>query len=81
MTIFMQQEKTAVVTGSSTGNGFETSLMLARNGFYTYATMRNVDKSEGIVDVARKDGLPLEVLQHLLKMLLIQYSENVEELM
>ena len=59
----MQQEKTAVVTGSSTGNGFETSLMLARNGFYTYATMRNVDKSEGIVDVARKDGLPLEVLQ------------------
>jgi NAD(P)-dependent dehydrogenase (short-subunit alcohol dehydrogenase family) len=63
MTIFMQQEKTAVVTGSSTGNGFETSLMLARNGFYTYATMRNVDKSEGIVDVARKDGLPLEVLQ------------------
>jgi NAD(P)-dependent dehydrogenase (short-subunit alcohol dehydrogenase family) len=63
MTIFMQQEKTAVVSGSSTGNGFETSLLLARNGFYTYATMRNVDKSDGIVDVARKDGLPLEVLQ------------------
>jgi NAD(P)-dependent dehydrogenase (short-subunit alcohol dehydrogenase family) len=60
---FMQQEKTAMVTGSSTGNGFETSLMLARNGFYTYATLRNVDKSKRITDVVSKDDLPLEVLQ------------------
>ncbi len=30
-----------VVTGSSTGIGFETSLFLARNGFYTY---RNFSK-------------------------------------
>jgi NAD(P)-dependent dehydrogenase (short-subunit alcohol dehydrogenase family) len=59
----MQQERTTIVTGSSTGNGFETSLMLARNGFYTYATMRNLDKSKTITDIARKDGLPLEVLQ------------------
>ena len=34
----------AVVTGSSSGIGFETSLTLARNGFYTYATMRNLKK-------------------------------------
>ena len=60
---FMQQEKTAMMTGSSTGNGFETSLMLARNGFYTYATWRNVDKSKRITDVVSKDDLPLEVLQ------------------
>ena len=33
-----QQEDIAVVTGSSTGIGFETSLLLARNGFYTYTT-------------------------------------------
>jgi NAD(P)-dependent dehydrogenase (short-subunit alcohol dehydrogenase family) len=39
----MQQEKTvAVVTGSSTGIGYETSLTLARNGFHTYATMRKI---------------------------------------
>ena len=56
-------EKTAMVTGSSTGNGFETYLMLARNGFYTYATLRNVDKSKRITDVVSKDDLPLEVLQ------------------
>ena len=30
----------AVVTGSSSGIGFETSLLLAKSGFYTYATMR-----------------------------------------
>jgi NAD(P)-dependent dehydrogenase (short-subunit alcohol dehydrogenase family) len=38
----------AIVTGSSSGIGFETSLTLARNGFYTYATMRNVRKSVSI---------------------------------
>lgn len=55
--------KVAVVTGSSSGIGFETSVLLARNGFYTYATMRNIDKSNKIADVAKRDNLPLEVLQ------------------
>ena len=41
-----QQGKVAVVTGSSSGIGFETSLLLARKGFYTYATMRNLNKSQ-----------------------------------
>jgi NAD(P)-dependent dehydrogenase (short-subunit alcohol dehydrogenase family) len=40
----MKEEKVAVVTGTSTGIGYETSLSLARNGFITYATMRNVNK-------------------------------------
>jgi NAD(P)-dependent dehydrogenase (short-subunit alcohol dehydrogenase family) len=31
-----------IVTGSSSGIGFETALTLARNGFYTYATMCSV---------------------------------------
>src|ERR671910_41611 len=43
--------KVAVVTGSSTGIGYETSLTLARNGFLTYATMRNLNKSENIKSV------------------------------
>jgi NAD(P)-dependent dehydrogenase (short-subunit alcohol dehydrogenase family) len=30
----MQQKNIALVTGSSSGIGFETSLMLARAGFY-----------------------------------------------
>ena len=43
-----EQEKIAVVTGSSSGIGYETSLILARNGFITYATMRNLNKSDNI---------------------------------
>jgi NAD(P)-dependent dehydrogenase (short-subunit alcohol dehydrogenase family) len=55
--------KVAVVTGSSSGIGYETSLMLARNGFLTYATMRNVNKSENIKSVAIKENLPIRVNQ------------------
>jgi NAD(P)-dependent dehydrogenase (short-subunit alcohol dehydrogenase family) len=58
----MQQKNIALVTGSSSGIGFHTSLFLARAGFYTYATMRNLDKSSKIIDIAQKDNLPLEVL-------------------
>ena len=39
-------EKVALVTGSSSGIGYETALALARDGFYTYATMRNTSKGE-----------------------------------
>src|SRR5215211_6489729 len=53
----------AVVTGSSSGIGFETSLTLARNGFYTYATIRNIRKSASIKQMANKEALLLEVIQ------------------
>jgi len=59
----MQHTKVAVVTGCSSGIGFETSLLLAMNGFYTYATMRNIDESNKIADLAKRDNLPLEVLR------------------
>jgi short-subunit dehydrogenase len=53
----------AVVTGSSTGIGFETSLLLARNGFYTYATMRDPDKKGDIIEkIANNENLPIKVL-------------------
>ncbi|HEY6885998.1 MAG TPA: SDR family oxidoreductase [Nitrososphaeraceae archaeon] len=59
----MKAEKVAVVTGTSTGIGYETSLMLARNGFLTYATMRNLNKSENIKLIATKEKLPIHVKQ------------------
>jgi NAD(P)-dependent dehydrogenase (short-subunit alcohol dehydrogenase family) len=55
--------KVAIVTGSSSGIGFETSLLLARNGFFSYATMRNPDKSNKIIELKQKQRLPLEVLK------------------
>ena len=56
-------QKVAVVTGSSSGIGFETSLTLARSGFFTYATMRNLGKGASIKSVATKEGLPIRVAQ------------------
>jgi NAD(P)-dependent dehydrogenase (short-subunit alcohol dehydrogenase family) len=58
-----QEKKVAVVTGSSTGIGYVTSLALARKGFLTYATMRNLGKSDEIKSVAEKEKLPLRVAQ------------------
>ena len=55
--------KVAVVTGSSSGIGYETSLTLARNGFLTYATMRNLNKSGNIKSVADKEKLSLKIVQ------------------
>ena len=57
------KEKVAMVTGSSSGIGFETALTLARNGFLTYATMRNLAKSDNIKAVADKDHLPIRIVQ------------------
>jgi NAD(P)-dependent dehydrogenase (short-subunit alcohol dehydrogenase family) len=59
----INKTKVAIVTGSSSGIGFETSLLLARNGFFTYATMRNPDKSNKIIELKQKERLPLEVLK------------------
>lgn len=60
----MTQKQVAVVTGSSSGIGFETSLALARNGFHTYATMRKVEgKSNQIIDISKKEDLPLQAIQ------------------
>jgi NAD(P)-dependent dehydrogenase (short-subunit alcohol dehydrogenase family) len=55
--------KVAVVTGSSSGIGYETALMLARNGFLTYATMRNLSKSENVKSIAAKENLPIRITQ------------------
>jgi len=56
-------EKVALVTGSSTGIGFETSLALARDGFYTFATMRDIVKGEKIKEIAGKENLSIEIIE------------------
>lgn len=59
----MTNQKVAVVTGSSSGIGYETSLVLARNGFRTYATMRNLEKAKTISEVAKKEKLDLHTIK------------------
>jgi NAD(P)-dependent dehydrogenase (short-subunit alcohol dehydrogenase family) len=45
--------------------GYETSHILARNGFHTYATMRRLEgeRSNQILGVAENENLPLQVIQ------------------
>jgi NAD(P)-dependent dehydrogenase (short-subunit alcohol dehydrogenase family) len=60
----MQGEKSvALITGSSSGIGFETAVLLARNGFHTYASMRNLEKSKNIIEIANREKLTLQVVQ------------------
>ncbi|MBV9175962.1 MAG: SDR family oxidoreductase [Nitrososphaeraceae archaeon] len=59
----MQQEKVAIVTGSSSGIGYETSILLSKNGFHTYAAVRNLDKSKSLIDIAKKDDLLIDVVE------------------
>lgn len=57
------QKAVAVVTGSSTGIGFETSLALSRKGFRTCATMRDTQKSVHLENIARQEELPIKVFE------------------
>lgn len=59
----MSNQRVAVVTGASSGIGYETSLTLARNGFVTYATMRSLNKGENIKTAAEEEKLPLKIVQ------------------
>ena len=57
------KNKVALVTGSSSGMGFATAIMLARAGIHTYASMRNLKKSKIITELASTENLPLQVVQ------------------
>jgi NAD(P)-dependent dehydrogenase (short-subunit alcohol dehydrogenase family) len=56
-------EKVALVTGSSSGIGFETALALARENYFTYASMRNTSKAVKIQEIAKKENLNLTVIE------------------
>lgn len=53
----------ALVTGASSGLGFETSLMLAEKGFQVYATMRNFKKQIDLKNEATKRNVDLTILE------------------
>ncbi len=57
------RQKVAIVTGSSSGIGYATSLLLARKGLYTYASARNIDKSASLQSIAGAERLTLKLIQ------------------
>jgi NAD(P)-dependent dehydrogenase (short-subunit alcohol dehydrogenase family) len=59
----VNSRKVALVTGSSSGIGLETSLTLAENKYRTYATMRNIDKAANVLELAKKRKAVLEIVK------------------
>lgn len=56
-------KQVALITGCSSGIGYETSILLAKNGFRTYATMRNTDKGDKLKEIAEKENLDLKIIK------------------
>ncbi|MGD9672363.1 MAG: SDR family oxidoreductase [Candidatus Nitrosocosmicus sp.] len=56
-------QRVALVTGSSSGIGHEIALVLARNGYFTFATMRDLQKKSKLESIKDEENLPLEFVQ------------------
>jgi NAD(P)-dependent dehydrogenase (short-subunit alcohol dehydrogenase family) len=56
-------EKVALVTGSSSGIGLETVLALARDGYHTFASMRDIKKAVELEHAAKKENLSIDVIE------------------
>ncbi|MCV0373731.1 MAG: SDR family oxidoreductase [Nitrosarchaeum sp.] len=55
--------KIALVTGSSSGIGFETALALARDGYHTFASMRDTSKSAKMIEISKKENLAIDIIE------------------
>ena len=56
-------KKNVLITGTSTGVGFQTAILFAKNGYKVYATMRDLKKSDALTSIIGKENLDIEILQ------------------
>lgn len=55
-------KKNVLITGTSTGVGFESAILFAKNNYKVYATMRNLNKSESLKQKIQEENLDIEIL-------------------
>lgn len=61
-----------MVTGSSSGIGYETALLLSKSGYYCCATMRDIKRSTPLKRIKEKENLQLSIFH-----LDVNYDESV----
>jgi short-subunit dehydrogenase len=59
----MKDKKTVLVTGCSSGIGYATCLVFARNNFATYGSVRDLSKADRIQEITNKEKLPLKIIR------------------
>lgn len=52
-----------LITGTSTGLGLETAILLAENGYKVYASMRNTSKKESLLSKTAEKNVTIEIIQ------------------
>ncbi len=57
-----KMKQNVLITGTSTGVGFETAILFAKNNYKVYATMRNLKKADALKKRIQKDNLDIEIL-------------------
>lgn len=52
-----------LITGTSSGVGFESALLFAKNGYKVYASMRNLKKANALKEKVENENLDIQILQ------------------
>ena len=56
-------QKVAIISGCSSGIGLATAIGLAKNGFFVYATMRDLSKKADLEKIVNGQSLPVRILE------------------
>lgn len=56
-------KQNVLITGTSTGVGFESALLFAKNGYKVYATMRNLKKADALKEKIENENLDIQILR------------------
>lgn len=56
-------KRNVIITGTSTGVGFESAILFAKQNFKVYATMRNLKKADALQERITTENLDIEILE------------------